>query len=620
MASDFIFVADTAFISDELKAKFKLINVFPMKNNDGAYRAGLKDLLARSKSQSEFYVEVLPELTKLMKAHMPAAGDEAMRFIRIGLVKTTSIYLDRALRVAHRLKEYSDSSLSFAKVEPYKALYWQSDYNQSWRINQEAIQRIMLSLNYNGIDIFPTDNYPEFPDSHNQKNLLFRPDKPGLQGLLIKLKWKHFYKLDKISNNKSKIQSVGFGADRYYLAKRGLLGSRGLFRAKISLDLIKAEKNCELRNEIYKTIKPFLSNEFQKLFLNFDRTLDEEQSLGLSEGFVQTFIDWFPTCFLEGLESNLNKAAAQLDLNNGKIVIGHEVVSDVGYFVSTAARKNGMKVIGVQHGGHYGYINDMSVSAEFEYSYYDKMITWGWTKIDEHLPKCELVPLPCPKLSEKPLKSNYLKSASEKNIKKADVLFYSNQFHRFPHISTCGQARVDFIDQITDSQEKLVRTLNSEGITVDHKPYSMKFVELYPEHYNRLQTAGGTNYRLLTSVHKGITSDFIKKCRFLLWDQIGSGTLECFTSGVPTIVFWQRIYSEESPYSRELISDLEKNGVIHRSPETLAIEIKKYLANPKSWMENNERKLAIERFCKSYALCDDKWYIKWKEQLAVWSL
>ena len=43
------------------------------------------------------------------------------------------------------------------------------------------------------------------------------------------------------------------------------------------------------------------------------------------------------------------------------------------------------------------------------------MITWGWTRIDDHLPQCETIPLPAPKLSEQPFKANYLKNAKLKN-------------------------------------------------------------------------------------------------------------------------------------------------------------------------------------------------------------
>jgi putative transferase (TIGR04331 family) len=335
----------------------------------------------------------------------------------------------------------------------------------------------------------------------------------------------------------------------------------------------------------------------------------------LSLEYVRTFMDWFPVGFLEGLEANLLNVKNHLDLNQISTVIGHDTISNTGYFISTVARMNGKKIIGVQHGGHYGYIEDLSVVGQFEYAFYDKMITWGWEKIDSHFPKCEMIPLPCPKLSEKPLKANYTSSIHLNLEATKDILFFSNLFHRFPHISTCGQARVDFIDEITSSQEKLMQEVDAGKLTIDHKPYNMKFTDLYPEHYNRLELAGGRGYRLLNSTHKGITEEFIKTCRIVLWDQIGSGTLECFTSEVPTIVYWPRIYSREASWAKHLIDALERTGVIHKDPKKLVREIKTYLADPPSWMENSERKKAIDDFCKIYGLTDIRWHKKWKKAL-----
>ena len=91
--------------------------------------------------------------------------------------------------------------------------------------------------------------------------------------------------------------------------------------------------------------------------------------------------------------------------------VGHSMTSHLGYLLSTVTRLAGKTVVGVQHGGHVGYIEDNSAHGYSEYALYDKMITWGWTRIDDHLPQCETIPLPAPKLSEQPFKANYLKNA-----------------------------------------------------------------------------------------------------------------------------------------------------------------------------------------------------------------
>lgn len=606
-----LLIADTAFVREEIKKNNNFVNVFPMRENDGAYRANLEELLERSKIQAIYFDEVMPKLIPIFEQYIPAAGKNASYLLRVALVKTTFLYVDRCIRVLHRLNQFPEPNLSFVNVESTPLLQWQSEYIQSWRMNQEVIQRIMQALGYEGMNIFEPQDYPEFPKSYTQRNLLFRPNNSGLKEYWAKLSWKYYYHLDNISNPLARIQSLGFGADRFYLGKRGLMGPFGLFQTSLKIEFEKVQKNQALRNKISNEIKFVLETSFQSLM----KKLIEEKNFNvlekLSNEYVQIFMDWFPAGFLEGLDANILKVEQHLNLKV-KAVMGHDTTSDQGYLISTAARKHGMSVIGVQHGGHYGYIEDLSIFGQLEYPFYDKMITWGWNKIDSHFSQCETVPLPCPKFSETPLKSNYLKVLGKKPQK--DILFYSNQFHRFPHTTTCGATRVDFIDEITSSQESLIKTL-SKSFTVEHKPYNMSYVDLYPEHFEKLERAGGENYHLIQSKHKGLSPDFIKTCKLLLWDQVGSGTLECFTSGVPTMVFWQRIYSRESLFAHQLIEELERVGVIHNDPDRLAQEIRKYLTDPKAWMNDADRKKAILAFCQKFALTDPKWYKSWKKYL-----
>ena len=61
-----------------------------------------------------------------------------------------------------------------------------------------------------------------------------------------------------------------------------------------------------------------------------------------------------------------------------------------------------------------------------------------------------------------------------------------------------------------------------------------------------------------------MTKKLIKKSKILLWDQIGSGTVEAFACEIPSIIFWKRIYSQESDWARIQIKNLENVGIIHK--------------------------------------------------------
>ena len=606
-----ILVADTAFIDAQVINQHQLVSVFPREKGDGAFRTSYADLLHRSKLQSEFYSELLPKLMPIFWPYMQEAREQAKHFVRPALVRTTSMFIDRALRVLHRIEQLKDEMIFYAQVEPIEFISLPDDIKQNWHFNQDIIRRISSALNIESFDIFDQPIYPEYPHEHLQKNLLFRPEKSGPKGALIKVMNRFYRYKEKFSNKNAKFQNIGFGPDKFYLAKRGLIGPFGYFQAPLILNLNLSPKNEQLRREILQKLEKVIAEDFKYFFLKLTSQLDSFQMEALAKAFSQLLIDYFPTAHLEGLSSNLQNAKKTLQLNKVSAVIGHDVMTQNGFFVSVAARLAGKEIIGVQHGGHYGYIEDMSLAAQFEYYFYDKFLTWGWDRIDDHLPQCKTIPLPSPKLSEKPLSADYFSH----DINQRDILFFSNLFHRFPHISTCGQSRPDFIDEISSSQEQLIQALANEALTISHKPFSMRFVDLYPDHFRRLEQKGGNYYQLLKSVHKGITSEYIKTCKIIIWDQIGSGTLECLTSEVPTMIFWQRIYSHESQDARTLVANLENVGVVHRDPIKMSKEIKLYLKDPKGWMENPERQLAIKAFCQKFALVDEKWDRQWKQWL-----
>ena len=620
-----LFVADKAFGDFETIKEHNLLSVFPREGGDGAYRSSLENLLQRSKLQSAYYDTVLPKLIPLFKPYMPAAGSEVGLFVRPVLLTVTSLFVDRCIRVFHRIRQHQGENIAVVAVEAISDVQWLSEIkdvsNSSWHLNQEIIQRIMVSQGFEKVVVFDRGNYPEYPNEHKQRNLVFRPQKQGLHGIIVKRVGRLYGLLSRISSIRAKFIAMGLGYDEFYAMKRGLYGPFGpLSRHDREIQLKSGLKDKKLRDRLLVDIESSVRPQIESFLANLIPNINSRELICIGNAYVRMLVDWFPIGFLEGLAPNLEKTNEEIGRSGGVGLIGSGLTSELGYFKCASARMAGRSVIGYQHAcGHYGYIEDLSGIGQIEYSLYDKMITFGWNDIDSHLPQCETIPLPCPKFSERPLKSNYLGSAKRSSVNVHDVLFLSGIFHRFPLISTCGHVRVDFIDEITNSQEELMKVINDAGITIDHKPYSMRFIDLYPEHYRRLEVAGGGSYRLLKSTHKGLTVELVKTCRIVLWDQIGTGTLECFTSNVPTIVYWKRIYSREALWAREFIADLEHCGVVHTDANELTKEIKTYLADPKDWMFNKERKRAIHAFCHKFALTDPQWHKTWKRQLSKWS-
>jgi hypothetical protein len=603
-----ILVADTAFIVKDQYPDIEFISFFPEKKNDGKFRFTMDLLEQRSCEQSNI-VKILNELLidNIDSFSTTSLKKDYKYLLHPVLVMLNSMFTDRLYRFMHIYKKCSDCSIALVPLS--KSVNWTSEISQTWQFNQEIFLRFGKAFEMKSDVVFDNNIFPEFPSDYVQANLLFIPQKKGWHHYLVRLQNKFFSMLEKYSSKTGKFVNLGFGTDRFYFAQKGFFGPLGYFNQPLKINLNKTSKDevvrNKLKNEVFDLTNTEVISYFEKLFPD----LGINYKMNLARAYTDFIIDFLPTGFLEGLENHLAQIEQVFPLN-AVAVIGHDAVSPSGLLIGAYAKSKNVKVVGIQHGGHYGYINDMSVFG-IEYYHYDMICTWGWTEIDSHLPKCETFPLPNPKLSEKTLNFNYLKNFSSKK----DILFFSNLFHRFPHISTCGQSRVDFIDEITSTQVSLMKACAEEGLSVEHKPYSLKFVDLYPDHFRKIEEAGGKNYRLLQSKFKGLSVELIETCKIVLWDQIGSGTLECFTSKIPTIIYWPRLYSRESSWGRELILDLEKQGVVHTHSESLVKEINIFKRDPSKWMSNRERSSAISAFCNKYALNDEHWNLKWKKFL-----
>lgn len=614
-------VADSAFVPSRIAEAHNLVSVFPRRKGDGAYRATLDGLLQRSYNQAQYIDRLLPEITPAFRIEAIPV-EVVSRLVRPVLLALTSICLDRSLRIVHRLRQHPSSSFAVAKVTPAVAIEWPSALfagaSGSWHFNQDVIARLAIALGATPVNVFEPRDYPEYPREYEQRNVMFTPQHSKVPSLWSRARSATYSRLGNISSPWARFQSLGFSTDHYYLARRGLLGPLGTFRAALEPPMLGGDADTALRARVHSAIGDHASCAFADLLKETDERIDERSSELLGQVFAALLAEWYPTGFLERLSANLERAAKAIDFSKVSGLVGNDAVTNWAYIAAAAGRLAGRPLIGVQHGGHYGYIEDISSIGQSEYAHYDQMITWGWRTIESHLPHCQTIPLPNPRLSERTLKASYNLAAKRQLPAEADVLFLSSLFHRFGPVGTCGQARSDFVDEITDTQERMIAALAQASISVDHKPYAMRFVDLYPDHYERLRGAGDKYYRLLASTQKGLTVDLIRRRRIVLWDQIGTGTLECFTSGVPTIVFWARTYSRESEIAKGSVAELERQGVVLSSPDAVRGSIETFLNDPAAWMDHEPRRRAIEAFCEQFARADENWDRIWRNTFAHW--
>jgi putative transferase (TIGR04331 family) len=126
---------------------------------------------------------------------------------------------------------------------------------------------------------------------------------------------------------------------------------------------------------------------------------------------------------------------------------------------------------------------------------------------------------------------------------------------------------------------------------------------------------GGEYYRQASCFSKGLTPDLLEQAPLVLWDVPGTGFLECLAGGIPTMVLWPRIYSEEVPWSRPLFEQLEVEGIIFRQVGPLIAELKKFKADPQGWRKQPKRQEALSRFAREYGWAEDNWPTRWRQFL-----
>jgi hypothetical protein len=525
------------------------------------------------------------------------------------------------LRVLHRMTQYSSQEISVAKVLPCDKFdrldQLTSKLSANWQFNHWVVQRIAQVFRVPEIDVFTAQEYPEYPLRTAQRNLLSTPPtKRAWDELSVKIINRILSYIRSMPSLIGRCKSVGFSGSDYYLALNGFYGPLGILQSRGAFRCAGANRDEEVRKHLTAELGPRLSAAMATLLERLAGDwISEGDRVRLGDTFVEFLVTNYPVNLLEGMTQNIDGARRSLVASSTRVLIGTEFsTTDEGYFLAAEAKRSNIDVVGVQHGGHYGYIDSNSLVAEFEYSTYDKLITWGWDVFDDGLPRALPIILPVPRLSELTNK-NRLTKPIVKNKGEFRILLMSNLLHRFPHASTCGQARIDFIDEIVDGLKRLVQTIAGAGIKIDHKPFNESNVDFLEDYYQELKVLGGDYYRCLTSKQKGLSPDLLRDYNLVLWDQVGTGTLECFVSKVPTMVYWERIYSRESNAAAQYIEVLEALGVIHSKPTNLVVELMKFKNDPVAWMGDKQRQHAIKNFCRRYALTEKNWVANWKSML-----
>ncbi len=617
----YIFVADQWQLCKTINPKYEFVNVFKGANEkpDFSCEDIYEELKRRSYLLTKFYEKTLPELIKSHKKVLKYECNYSFICIRQILVTLSSLFLDRSIRLIFLLQNYKNCDFAIGEldaVNSYSRLdKMRNDTSKSFNLNQDLINFLMTSYGVKDkvkLNLKKSVNF----NKGNAKNLLHFPQYESyIDRVNVRIKNRLSYEIKNKSNKFKSFLSAGFSGDDYHLGLNGFYGPFGLFsnlRNEYKLKNSTVDKSLRylFYNEVKNIFYPHLNKILSKI-INYD--LNKNISKNFASSFAKWFSNSFPSIFLEGFVQNIEFTNFFLQKYNHKYLIGTDLLNDEHIFLGMVIKEKKGGIIGVQHGGYYGYIDTPHLS-ETEYSFYDKFLTWGWKEFDNKLPNTIPVISSSIRLSKKTIFFRH-KSQMFYIDKEIKILFMSTNVHRFTHLSTCGMARSDFAYYIFNFRYKLLKKLIETKFFIAHKPYDLENFNISNQFLKLRKLKKTKNYKLIFNNEKGLSPDLLKGYNIVLWDHLGTGPIDCFINKIPTMIVWKRIFSKETKFAKPFITDLEKHGILHKSPESLCNELKKYQLNPKNWFENKNREKAINNFCKKYARTDKNWKESFKNIL-----
>ena len=336
---------------------------------------------------------------------------------------------------------------------------------------------------------------------------------------------------------------------------------------------------------------------------------EQKRARILFKDFMQCY---YPSSLLEAIPQNMKQALQALQPFKKRALISSSGRDTRSSYIVAGAKQMGLSIIDHQHGGHYGYLEDVNVIPELEYPGVDQFLSWGWSRLPDHpaAKGISVIELPSPWLSER---KRYWAGLNLGGEREYDFLLMPNMVKRFPAAPQgASTSRIDLIQEFATSLKHLVSKATEMGITILHKPYNTTTVNLLAKTMQELKSIGGLQYCCEQQLDKGLTYKLVQRCHVVLWDLPGTGFLECLSSNIPTMVYWPRTYCQEETWVKPIFLELERLGIVHCGTDTLLEEFEKFKVSPKSWMNNPERVALVNRFCRQFAWTSEEWPQYWR--------
>ena len=270
-------------------------------------------------------------------------------------------------------------------------------------------------------------------------------------------------------------------------------------------------------------------------------------------------------------------------------------VNDGFNFWAAAQAERGAKLVGSQHGGHYGSAAWSNTEAH-ETKICDRYLSWGWEKADQ--PK--IVPFPSGQLH-----------GLRKRIKpdpKGRILWVGNAVPLY----TCWLISVPLSSQMLNyfkDQERFARAVSPEV----HK---LLVRRIFPINFGGDEKLRWADADPALEVYFGDKTMYqqLNDSRLYVGSNNSTPDLETLTGNYPTIIYFNPNMNEFRESAQPYFDDLRRVGIYHETPESAAIKVNEVYSDPLLWWNSTEVQDVRKKFCHRFARTSENWISEWKEK------
>ena len=259
----------------------------------------------------------------------------------------------------------------------------------------------------------------------------------------------------------------------------------------------------------------------------------------------------------------------------------------------------GSKLIGIQHGGHYG-TGRWSSMEKHETVINDSYFTWGWKSGN-----CRRIkPVAAAQLNSSKRQRHLAKKNGRILMVLTTVPRYSHQMYSIP---VAASSMLSYFDD----QYRFVRALSKSN-------QRKLLVRLYHADYGWQQMARWHSELPQIECYLGDKSMLqqMNESSLFICTYNATTFLETFVADFPTIIFWNPDHWEIRQTAQPYFDELQQVGILHYTPESAASLANAISSDPIHWWKQPGVQKAKDDFCEQFAKTSDAWLDEWKAELA----